>query len=111
MYNPPNSGANAAFLVTLRAMLVHEVVGILRLGYATPRAWLAPGKRIEVRNAPTSFGPVSYTIESRANDVLVTVEVPPEATDVSLRLRLPGATKTFDLSGRSGTVTFTTSRR
>jgi hypothetical protein len=111
MYNPPNSGSNAAFLVTLRAMLVHEVVGILRLGYATPRAWLAPGKRIEVRNAPTSVGPVSYTIESRAGDVLVSVEVPPRATDVSLRLRLPGATKTFDLSGRSGTVTFVTSRR
>jgi hypothetical protein len=111
MYNPPNSGANAAFLVTLRSMLVHEVAGTLRLGYATPRAWLAPGKRIEVLNAPTSGGPVSYTIESRASDVLVSVEVPPEATQVSVRLRLPGATKTFDLSGRSGTVTFTTSRR
>jgi hypothetical protein len=111
MYNPPNSGANAAFLVTLRAMLVHEVGGTLRLAYATPRAWLAPGKRIEVRNAPTSAGPVSYTIDSRADDVLVTVDVPPLATRLFLRLRLPGATKTFDLTGRSGTVSFATPRR
>lgn len=110
MYNPPNSGSNAAFLVTLRSMLVREVAGTLRLGYATPRGWLAPGKRIEVRNAPTSVGPVSYTIESRAQDVLVTVEVPPRARRVSLRLRLPGATKTFDLSGRTGTVTFASPR-
>jgi hypothetical protein len=106
MYQPPNSGTNAAFLVTLRSMLVHEVGGVLRLAYATPRAWLAPGRRIEVQNAPTSFGPVSYTLESSAADVLVTIEVPPEATRLALRLRMPGGTKVFDLSGRSGTVVF-----
>jgi hypothetical protein len=106
MYQPPNSGANAAFLVTLRSMLVHEVAGGLRLAYATPRAWLAPGRRIEVRNAPTSVGPLSYTLEAREADVRVTVNVPPRATRLSLRLRLPRGTRTFDLSGRTGTVVF-----
>jgi hypothetical protein len=110
MYLPPNSASNAAFLVTLRSMLVHEVAGGLRLAYATPRAWLAPGKRIEVRRVPTSFGVLAYTLEARAADILVTIDVPPRATKVSLRLRLPEATKTFDLSGRSGTVTFSVSR-
>jgi hypothetical protein len=110
MYQPPNSGSNAAFLVTLREMLVHEVGGGLRLAYSTPRAWLAPGRRIEVSNAPTSFGPVSYTLESRESDVLVTVEVPPDATRLPVRLRLPGGTKTYDLSGRSGTVVFAAPR-
>jgi hypothetical protein len=110
MYQPPNSGSNAAFLVTLRSMLVHEVAGGLRLAYATPRAWLAPGRRIEVRDAPTSYGPLSYTLESREADVLVTIEVPARATRLSVRLRLPGATKTFDLSGRSGTVVFVAAR-
>ena len=37
----------------------------LELAHATPRAWLAPGKRIAVRGMPTSFGPVSYTIDVR----------------------------------------------
>ncbi|MGZ4317381.1 MAG: hypothetical protein ACXVRS_16355, partial [Gaiellaceae bacterium] len=106
MYQPPNSGSNAAFLVTLRSMLVHEVAGGLRLAYATPRAWLAPARRIEVRNAPTSFGALSYTLESREAGVLVTIEVPPRATRLAVRLRMPEGTKTYDVSGRSGTVVF-----
>ena len=50
MYLPPNGAADAAFLETLRLMLVHETrdadgrpVG-LRLAEATPRAWLAAGR-------------------------------------------------------------------
>ena len=59
MYLPPNSTANAAFLECLRLMLVHETPGGLELAYATPRAWLEPGKRIAVNRAPTGFGPIS----------------------------------------------------
>ncbi len=60
MYLPPNSTSNAAFLETLRLMLVHETAaGGLELAYATPRAWLAAGKRIAVNRAPTGFGPIS----------------------------------------------------
>jgi hypothetical protein len=91
-------------------MLVHEVAGGLRLAYATPRAWLAPGKRIEVHNVPTSFGVLAYTLAARPSDILVTIEVPPEAAKLSLRLRLPNATKTIDLSGRSGTVVLSVPR-
>jgi hypothetical protein len=104
MYLPPNGASNAAFLVTLRLMLVHETATGLQLAYATPRGWLAPGKRIEVRNAPTRFGPLSYSLEARATDVHVRVEVPERAAKLTLRLRLPGGTRTLDLSGKSGTV-------
>jgi hypothetical protein len=110
MYLPPNSASNAAFLTTLRSMLVHAVAGGLKLAYATPRAWLAPGKRIEVRRLPTTFGLLAYTLDARSAGVRVTVHVPPRATNVSLRLRMPQATKTFDLSGRSGTVRFSVPR-
>ena len=71
MYLPPNSGTNATFLETLRLTLVHETRGPrgaptgLELAFATPRAWLEPGKTISVRNAPTSFGPLSYTAHSQ----------------------------------------------
>ena len=58
MYLPPNGAANAAFLETLRLLLVHETADRLELAFSTPRAWLAPGRRIAVANAPTRFGPV-----------------------------------------------------
>ena len=57
MYLPPNGAANAAFLETLRLLLVHETPDGLELAPATPRAWLAPGKRIVVRRAADELRP------------------------------------------------------
>jgi hypothetical protein len=107
MYLPPNSVSNAAFLETLRQMLVHETPTGLELAYATPRAWLAPGRRIAVRAAPTSFGPLSYSLDAKQGSVHVEVDVPSRAEPRSLRLRLRlpgGRTRTLDLSGRRGHV-------
>ena len=85
MHRPPNSASNAFFLEALRLTLVHETTDAgtsphgLELAYATPRAWLEPGKRIEVRRLQTSFGPLSYSLEAgpaavrAAIDVLATV--------------------------------------
>jgi hypothetical protein len=131
MYLPPNGASNAAFLATLRMMLVHErsdregdSLG-LELAFATPRAWLRPGRRILVRNAPTSFGPVSFMLEAGGSSVHASVTVPERAPPrtLKLRLRLPRdrritsvtldgrpftafdrATETLDLSGRRGTL-------
>jgi hypothetical protein len=70
MFLPPNSGSNAAFLETLRLMLVHEVEDSdgapheLELAFATPRSWLRPGRTIAVENAPTSFGTLSYDVRN-----------------------------------------------
>jgi hypothetical protein len=131
MYLPPNGASNAAFLATLRMMLVHETRGGngdplgLELAFATPRTWLRPGRRIVVRNAPTSFGPVSYTLEASGTSLQASVTVPERTLPrrLELRLRLPPgrriagvtlagrpftsfdrATETIDLSGRSGTL-------
>ena len=48
----------------LRMMLLHEDGDGLVIGPAIPRPWLAAGRRIAVRNAPTAFGPVSFVIQS-----------------------------------------------
>ncbi|HYA09463.1 MAG TPA: hypothetical protein VEG24_07720, partial [Gaiellaceae bacterium] len=128
---PPNGASNGAFLETLRLMLVHETrdgagePSGLRLAYATPRPWLRPGKRIEVRNAPTSFGPVSFSIVAGTGSARATVDVPgrPAPKALSLRLRLPHGLRltrvtvagrpwrrfdpdsgTIDLTGRKGRV-------
>jgi hypothetical protein len=131
MYLPPNAASNAAFLETLRLLLVHETSapnGVprgLELAYATPRAWLDPGRRIVVHEAPTSFGPLSYELDSRPGAVDVSVDVPSRPRPRTLRLRLrlrrgeritgvllagrpfrpfDAATGTLDLSGRTGSL-------
>jgi hypothetical protein len=129
MYLPPNGASNGSFLETLRLMLVHEALDPrgrphgLELAYATPRAWLRPGRRIAVRGLPTSFGPVSFSIEARPGSIRVTIEGTARARPAALRLRLrlPGGNRissvqldgrrysrfdrdaeTIDLSGRRG---------
>ena len=80
----------AAFLERMRAMFVMEDDGRLWLARATPRAWLEPGKKISVRNAPTQFGTVGYEIVSdvQKNRITATVELPDRGTPKSLLLRL-----------------------
>jgi hypothetical protein len=130
MYLPPNTASNSAFLETLRLMLVHESrdadgtpVG-LELAYSTPRPWLGTGKTISVREAPTSFGLLSYELHASPHRIDGTVDVPSRrpARTLHLRLRLPHGkrivairvdgrrrpfnrrTATIDLSGLHGSL-------
>jgi hypothetical protein len=131
MYLPPSSANNDLLLATLREQLVHWFAREdgrpygLEIAYATPRAWLAHGKRIAVRGLPTPFGRLSYAIESRIRDGYLTVEltVPGRRRigELGLRVRVPAskrvvrarigrttlapAGETFDLTGRSGRLT------
>ena len=100
MYLPPNGAANAAFLETLRLTLVHETRDRsgapygLQLAFATPRSWLLPGRHVSVRNAPTSFGPVSYSVAAGVRSVQVEISPPARAPRTfALRLRLPAAAR------------------
>jgi hypothetical protein len=99
-YCPPNSAANGHFLSMLRNLLVQECdltddgkPETLRLMFATPRRWLEDGKRIAVERAPTAFGPVSVTLQSRLSEgqVVADLALPerqaPERT--LLRVRVP----------------------
>ena len=106
MFRPPNSPNNAFFLETLRLMLVHETRDALgspdglELAFATPRAWLAPGKRIAVRRVLTSFGPLSYTIDARAGSIHAVIDVPGRMVPptLKLRLRLPAGKRIASVS-------------
>jgi hypothetical protein len=100
MYLPPNSVANDSFLETLRLMLVQETAAGLRLGFATPRAWLRAGRRIAVSGVPTAFGPLSYSLTASAHEVAVHIEIPrgAGARTIKLRLRLPAGTRILRLS-------------
>ena len=96
MHRPPNSANNAFFLEALRLTLAHETTDTsgaprgLELAYSTPRSWLEPGKRIEVRRLQTSFGRLSYMIDAGPSAVRVSLDVPAGlAGPLRLRLRLP----------------------
>jgi len=106
MFLPPNGTSNAAFLETLRLLLVHETSDRagrprgLELAYGTPRAWLAPGKRIAVRAMPTSFGPLSYSVVAKAGSVRISIDLPGSSLlrTLAVRLRLPGGAKITKVS-------------
>jgi hypothetical protein len=126
MFMPPNTGSNASYLGTLRELLVHERRGRLGapagldLAFSTPRAWLADGKEIDVRSAPTSFGKVSYSLVRRGDTIQASLVLPPRC-HCRLRLRVPAGERlgrvvvgstvvtadragTIDLGGRGGRV-------
>ena len=75
-YLPPNAASNAAFLETLRLMVVHETLDRtgtpsgLELAYSTPRAWLEPGKQIDVAVSQRASGG-SRTRSSRTSPAFV----------------------------------------
>jgi len=77
----------------LRMMLVRELGEDLLVGQAMPRHWLGSGKRVEIRRAPTVFGPLSLAIESEADRGRINVTIDPPARrpprSILLRLRHP----------------------
>jgi hypothetical protein len=96
-YLPPNSASNAAFLTTLRYLLIQDwdlnndgVPETLRLCDAIPPRWLADGAVLKVENAPSAFGEVSFKVESNLKKGEITVEVqsPPRVIE-KWQLRLP----------------------
>ncbi len=130
---PPNSHANASFLLQLRYLLVQDwdldgdgQAETLRLAFATPRAWLKDGQKISVSKAPTTFGEVSYTIESKlkSGSIEASIELPQRSQPKKtlLRFRLPDGKKlasatagdkklqisndgeTIDLTGLAGAI-------
>src|SRR5688572_22558409 len=86
-YAFPNSAANSETLRMLRTMLVFEELrdnietGDLYLAKAAPRPWFADGQKIELLDAPTFFGKLSYTIESQVSRNLINARVVPPSRD------------------------------
>ena len=54
--------ASAEWLMLVRAMLLREGLDTLRITPALPEEWLASAGQITVRDAPTTFGPLSFDV-------------------------------------------------
>jgi len=81
------------FLCQSRTMLVSERGDELWLAPFVPAHWFKDGMRIVVRNAPTDFGKVAYTIMSSVNSGFVQAVILPPARRapkrIVVRLRHP----------------------
>lgn len=92
-YGPPST--DGAWFEIYRKMLLNEIGDdTLIIGQAVPAEWLEKGKQVEVKNAPSYFGPVSFTIEGENDQHQITATVqlakrnPPK--QLLVRLRRPG---------------------
>jgi hypothetical protein len=73
-FGPPST--DGAWFELYRNMLLHERDdGALVLGLATPRPWLADGKKIQIQNAPSYYGKLSMIIDSSARSGRITASV------------------------------------
>ena len=64
----PHGWVAAHYVLLLRDMLLRETDEKLILLSCVPPAWLEDGKCIEIKNAPTFFGKVSYSLQSHLKD-------------------------------------------
>lgn len=103
---PHKTHEESWFFHQFRFMLVMEIKDDLFLARGTPREWLQHGQRIAVNNAPSYFGPLSYSIQSYANEGKIEARVvPPNRSHpkaLYLRLRHPekAPIKQVTLNGR-----------
>jgi len=86
------SSDEAKALVWLRAFLLDEEGDTLHLARGVPRAWLAAGQSFGVRGMASSFGPLTYRVQSSPTEVTVEVKVPTRRPprELAVHLRRPG---------------------
>lgn len=87
-FGPPST--DGAWFELFRNMLVRERDDdALVIGQAIPRAWLGDGKTIEIENAPTYFGRLTATIESRvaSGEIRADIRMPSGSRPSSLLVR------------------------
>ena len=79
--------ANYAFL--LRHALIHEQGNELHLLSGVPDWWLESGREISVENAPTHFGPISFSVRGKAQGIELRFDPPRRTAPSSVVLHVP----------------------
>jgi hypothetical protein len=94
----------ARFVTRLRDLLVHEEGTALWLAAGAPRRWLAAGKKISLRQMPTTFGPVDLELDARENEIVCQVTPPsrnpPAGAWLVLRVPEPKALAAVEIDGK-----------
>jgi hypothetical protein len=87
-YGPPST--DGAWFEIYRKMLLNEIGrDSLIIGQAVPRKWIEKDKKIEVKNAPSYFGPVSFTIKGLdKQEIKVNIDLSDQNLPKTLLVRL-----------------------
>jgi hypothetical protein len=102
----PHMHSGSRVMALLRISLLLEDGETLHLLAGTPRGWLAPGKTVEVRRAPTRFGEAGVRCESSASAREITAVITPPARRMArivLHVRPPttfGPLKSVTVDGK-----------
>lgn len=101
----PGLAAAAGYVLALRGMLIREDGDLVWLAPAVPPSWMKPGNQVEVKNAPTRHGPLSFAVTARESGYVVNIGLAPSAPG-GCRWRVPGKRRIGRLvvDGRSAEV-------
>jgi len=85
----PHTLGASNYAIMLRHMLIHERRDELHLLKAVPDWWLAEGKEIRIKRAPTHFGPMNLIVTGTKKGVQVKLEPPRRQPPKQIVLYLP----------------------
>jgi hypothetical protein len=77
----PHNWASAEFIRMVRHLLILERGNELHLLHGLPHAWTRPGNKTQMLDIPTSFGPLSLTLEMAQKGNSATIEITPPRRD------------------------------
>lgn len=91
----PNASSNGRALTMLRRLVIDEqdeAKGTLWLLRGCPRRWFAPGKAIEVADAPTVFGKTAFRTTCTDLAIAIDIDAPADPTlkQLCVAIRHPG---------------------
>ena len=89
----PHQWAAAQYLLLLRNMLLREERSTLHFLSAVPSGWLAPGKKIVFRKAPTRLGLVSFSLKCNEGGLKFDLSLDRDCKAEELLLHLPPGLK------------------
>ncbi|MGE3182666.1 MAG: hypothetical protein AB7N71_13620, partial [Phycisphaerae bacterium] len=84
----PHTWVGSAYMNALRSMLVYEDTNALILAAGIPAAWYGSGEPIGIRNAPTYFGTLTYSVVSDNEGLTLNIDIPPDGGAQTIVLKI-----------------------
>ncbi|HLB74945.1 MAG TPA: hypothetical protein VJJ98_13060 [Sedimentisphaerales bacterium] len=84
----PHNWASAEFIRLVRHLLIIERADELHILGALPTAWTKPGNKIQLLEIPTSFGPVSLTLQVARTGKSALIQITPPRREPPKKIKL-----------------------
>jgi hypothetical protein len=84
----PHNWASAEFIRMVRHLLILERGDELHLLHGLPHAWTRPANKTKMLDIPTSYGPLSLTLEMTEKGDSATIEITPPRRDPPKKIKV-----------------------